>query len=379
MKKNSLKFKMLAMLLAALLGMSLWSGAAVAAGTNKVVVTGMNFRKTPAGVKIGAIPAGTTVVYNYSYGEWDNVTYNGKTGWIHYGNLKDVSTPAPAPVSGDEMSVVVTDGYLALRNAKAYSSSNEIGKLYTGETVSVQDKSDSTYWYVYSSKLNKSGYVNSNYLVYTNLSGAPTRTVKVQDGYLALRTGKAFDSANEIGKLYTGETVQVTDQRHSQYWYVYAPSLGKYGFVNKDYLVSGGGGSSTGTTMTVKVQSGYLALRNAKAFDSSNEIGKLYTGETVQVQDTSTGQYWYVYAPSLGKSGYVNKDYLVGSVTTKTVKVQSGYLALRNAKAFDSSNEIGKLYTGETVQVQDTSDSQYWYVYAPSLGKSGYVNKDYLV
>ena len=378
MKKNSLRYKMLAMLLAALLGMSLWSTAAAAAGTNKVVVTAMNFRKTPAGVKIGAIPAGTTVVYNYSYGEWDNVTYNGTAGWIHAGNLKDVSTPQPPQqISGNEMSVVVTSGYLALRNAKAYDSSNEIGKLYTGETVNVQDTSDSTYWYVYSSKLNKSGYVNSNYLVYTDLNNAVSLKVKVQSGYLALRTGKAFDSANEIGKLYTGDTVKVTDPRHSQYWYVYAPSLGKYGFVNKDYLVSSGG-SSTGTTMTVKVQSGYLALRNAKAYDSANEIGKLYTGETVQVQDTSDSQYWYVYAPSLGKSGYVNKDYLVGSITTKTVKVQSGYLALRNAKAYDSSNEIGKLYTGETVQVQDTSDSQYWYVYAPSLGKSGYVNKDYL-
>lgn len=378
MKKNSLRYKMLAMLLAALLGMSLWSTAAAAAGTNKVVVTAMNFRKTPAGVRIGSIPAGTTVVFNYSYGEWDNVTYNGTNGWIHSGNLKDASAPTPPPsTSGSEMSVVVTSGYLALRNAKAYDSSNEIGKLYTGETVNVQDTSDSTYWYVYSPKLNKSGYVNSNYLVYTDLNNAVTRKVKVQSGYLALRTGKAFDSANEIGKLYTGDTVQVTDPRHSQYWYVYAPSLGKYGFVNKDYLV-GGSGSSTGTTMTVKVQSGYLALRTAKAYDASNEIGKLYTGETVQVQDTSDSQYWYVYAPSLGKSGYVNKDYLVGSITTKTVKVQSGYLALRNAKAYDASNEIGKLYTGETVQVQDTSDSQYWYVYAPSLGKSGYVNKDYL-
>ena len=47
MKKNSLRYKMLAMLLAALLGMSLWSTAAAAAGTNKVVVTAMNFRKTP--------------------------------------------------------------------------------------------------------------------------------------------------------------------------------------------------------------------------------------------------------------------------------------------------------------------------------------------
>ena len=68
---------------------------------------------------------------------------------------------------------------------------------------------------------------------------------------------------------------------------------------------------------------------------------------------------------------------LADSVTYR-VTVQEGYLALRNAKAYDSSNEIGRLYTGDTVQVQDSSDSTYWYVYSPKLGKSGYVNSDYL-
>lgn len=63
---------------------------------------------------------------------------------------------------------------------------------------------------------------------------------------------------------------------------------------------------------------------------------------------------------------------------TKTVSVSKGYLALRSAKAYDAANEIGELYTGDTVQVTDTSDSTYWYVYSPKLGKSGYVNKDYL-
>lgn len=73
----------------------------------------------------------------------------------------------------------------------------------------------------------------------------------------------------------------------------------------------------------------------------------------------------------------MNKDYLVGSnpVNTKTVCVSKGYLALRNAKAYDASNEIGQLYT---VEVCDSSDSAYWYVYAPKLGQYGYVDKDYL-
>ena len=52
---------------------------------------------------------------------------------------------------------------------------------------------------------------------------------------------------------------------------------------------------------------------------------------------------------------------------------------LRNAKAFKSSNEVAELYTGDKVQIADASDSTYWLVYVPGLGKGGYVNKDYLV
>ena len=104
------------------------------------------------------------------------------------------------------------------------------------------------------------------------------------------------------------------------------------------------------------------------------------------MQDSSDPTYWYVYSSSLGKYGYVNRNYLTGPVSSpasvtgpsRTVRVSDGYLALRSAKAFDKSNEIGKLYTGDTVQVQDTSDSTYWYVYSSKLGKYGYVNKNYL-
>ena len=202
-------------------------------------------------------------------------------------------------------------------------------------------------------------------------------------GYLALRTAKAYDSRNEIGELYSGDTVQVQDTSDSTYWYVYSPKLNKSGYVNRNYLV-GGTVSTGGASYTVSVAKGYLALRTAKAYDSSNEIGELYSGDTVQVQDTSDNTYWYVYSPKLNKSGYVNRNYLIGagssspSVVTKTVSVAKGYLALRTAKAYDENNEIGELYSGDTVQVQDTSDSTYWYVYSPKLNKSGYVNKNYL-
>ena len=273
--------------------------------------------------------------------------------------------------AGSSYTVTVASGYLALRNAKAYSDANEIGQLYTGDTVDVTDASDSTYWTVYSSRLGMSGYVNRAYLT----NGADARTVSVSSGYLALRNAKAFDSKNEVGKLYTGDIVYVANQEDSTYWLVYAPGLGKGGFVNKDYL-----SGNTSDVRTVSVSSGYLALRNAKAYDSRNEIGQLYTGDTVTVLDSSDPTYWYVYSPKYGMNGYVNKDYLSGgsAVVSRTVKVSSGYLALRSAKAYDSRNEIGQLYTGDVVQVQDSSDPTYWFVYSAKLGKSGYVNCQYL-
>ena len=67
---------------------------------------------------------------------------------------------------------------------------------------------------------------------------------------------------------------------------------------------------AAGETYTVSVSKGYLALRTAQAYDSSNEIGQLYSGDTVQVYDYSGSTYWYVYSPKYGKYGYVNKNYL---------------------------------------------------------------------
>lgn len=276
--------------------------------------------------------------------------------------------------------VVVTDGYLALRTAKSFDSNNEIGKLCTGDIVEVQDSSDDTYWYVYSFPSEEYGYVNRNYLVASDCDW----TVRVDSGYLALRSARAFDRSNEIGKLYTGDTVKVQDSSDSTYWYVYSATIAKSGYVDKDYLEAPAITTSFGASWTVKVDSGYLALRSAKAFDRNNEIGRLYTGDVVLIQDSTDPDYWYVYSATLETSGYVDKDYLYASESTlpysaiRTVKVHSGYLALRSDKAYDRSNEVGKLFTGDLVEIQDSSDSTYWYVYSQKLRKYGYVNCNYL-
>ena len=45
------------------------------------------------------------------------------------------------------------------------------------------------------------------------------------------------------------------------------------------------------------------------------------------------------------------------ATTSYTVTVADGYLALRNAKAYDDKNEIGKLYTGDTCLLYTSNSS----------------------
>ena len=209
----------------------------------------------------------------------------------------------------------------------------------------------------------------------THAAAGTTFQVNVKSGYLALRSEKAFDKSNEIGQLNTGDLVEVTDRKDSTYWYAYSPKLDKCGYVDNRYIYNSG-------LWTVKVEKGYLALRNKPAYNDSNEIGQLNTGDTVQVKDTSDSNYWYVYSPLLDKTGYVDKNYITGgsevTYPTMTVQVEKGYLALRNAKAYDKNNEIAQLNTGDQVEIIEKKDSTYWYVYVPKLGKEGYVDKNYL-
>ena len=188
-----------------------------------------------------------------------------------------------------------------------------------------------------------------------------TFKVQVTSGYLALRSEKAFDRNNEIGQLNTGDLVEVMDKKDSTYWYAYSPKLNKSGYVDKNYLQVVENTTATNDSWTVKVKSGYLALRNTAAYNDSNEIGRLNTGDMVQVKDTSDSNYWYVYVPQLDKTGYVDKDYLTGgsevTYPTMTVQVEKGFLALRSAKAYDKNNEIAQLNTGDTVEIIEKEDS----------------------
>lgn len=81
-----------------------------------------------------------------------------------------------------------------------------------------------------------------------------TFKVKVTDGYLALRSEKAFDKGNEIGQLNTGDLVEVTNRKDATYWYAYVPRLDKSGYLDKNYIQIAENATASNDSWTVKVK-----------------------------------------------------------------------------------------------------------------------------
>ena len=189
---------MKALVIGAVMTISVFAASIGAMAATQYVQNDMNFRNgaSTASTIIGSVPAGAQVeVLNLQNG-WNLIRYNGTVGYIHGGNLADSYTAkkaAPASTApaantasstknyfdnnwsqtarnmsnnciGETKTVVVTDGYLALRNAASYDAANEIGKLYTGDTVRIQGDFSGSYALVYSAKYNTVGWVNAGFL-----------------------------------------------------------------------------------------------------------------------------------------------------------------------------------------------------------------------
>ena len=86
--------------------------------------------------------------------------------------------------------------------------------------------------------------------------------------------------------------------------------------------IDGKVGLDEGPMRTVHgLQSGWLALRSDPCYDASNEIGKLYNDDSVQIMGNAAitdndfdkapvTSYTWVYSPRLNKSGWVNRRFI---------------------------------------------------------------------
>lgn len=332
-------------------------------------------------------------------------------------------------LSVENLSIDTTKMYVTGINEKiAMRESDEenaaiIAQLKLKEEVEVLDDSSETCYYVDAN--GTKGYIKKEYL--TEEKNAVCKRI---DAYITKKTSLYNTNESdhsEVISLSKNNGIFIVAKTSGDYWYVYAKGSKVFGYVNSmdistskvqdtsstvsvapapnpnptpsnSYPTGYGSAPASYEIYYAKVDKNYLAIRSAKSYDAYNELGKMYTGDTVYVIDKSTGTYWYCYSPTLGIRGYVNSEFLVSyypgsgnsgsSSSGYTVWTVSGagtgthYLALRSAKAFDPSNEIGKLYDGDKVRVYSYSYTNftdvYWYVYSPKLGMWGYVNSNYI-
>ena len=151
-----------------------------------------------------------------------------------------ITATVPASASNGYY-LTTADTFLSLRTGPdtSYTEIDRLG-IYTSVRV---DHYEGNWAYVYVPARGEYGYVYSGYLTPDNdilTSGtnnnSTTKTCCVNSGYLALRTYPSYNDANEIGAIYAGQKVQVEWYTDNGYAYVYAPTLGCYGYVNAGYI-----------------------------------------------------------------------------------------------------------------------------------------------
>ena len=176
--------------------------ASATAFAGQYVQTDMNFRSgaSKTSAYIGGVPAGAEVEVLGSTNGWDLIRYNGKTGYIHGGNLGS--------------------SFVAKQQAKPAAQSQQ------------QNSYSSTQNYFDNNWTGTAANMNANASVNT------WKTVSVASGYLALRNDATYDRSNEIGQLNNGDRVEIEGTGAAgSYVFVYSPKYGCNGWVNAGFLI----------------------------------------------------------------------------------------------------------------------------------------------
>lgn len=311
------------------------------------------------------------------------VNFKNKIGKVVVTGLLVGATTVGAHAAGME---AITTSNLNMRTGES-TRHKIITTIKKGEKVEVLDREGSWWKVKYN---NKTGYSYKNYLTIVNNNEVKQEgKVSVGSSRLNVRTG-AGTNYRIIGKLHTGDLVQITGTQGS--WYE-INFKGSQGFVSKKYVKdvhnSGNNEGSTAINKVMKVNTGSSNLNVRTGAGTGYSIkGKLASGTLVNViEKTSNG--WYKIEYKNG-TGFVSANYLVNvsngnnSSSEKvevigTAKVKTGGARLNLRKGAGTNTTIlAKLNDGLTVQiVKDDKPVKGWT--KVKVGNLvGYVSSEYL-
>ena len=287
--------------------------------TGKVKASSLNVRSGPGTgySRIGSLANGATVTILGSSGNWYQINYNGRTGYVSKDYVtvtsSPIQTPTQAPTQTPTQAPTQTPGQTGTVKASSLNvrsgpgtGYSRIGSLPNGASVTILGTSNGWYQISYNGG---TGYVSASYVTLNGGGGGggtgsgTTGTVKASS--LNVRSGPGT-GYSRVGSLANGATVTILGS--SGNWYQISYNGGT-AYVSKDYVVASGGSSSGGGSATASngtVTASSLIVRSGPGTNYSR-IGGLSRGTRVTILSVSGGWYKIVYN---GGSAYVSADYV---------------------------------------------------------------------
>lgn len=267
---------------------------------------------------VTTIPNGTVVKATKQSGSWYYVTYNGKSGYVSAGYLKQTSTTPsdPAPNEGDAgagnatVDYIVNTPSLNVRSS-ASTSATILGSVKAGQTLRVVQSSAGWLQIYYG---NTVGFVASAY-VKTVPKGSADGPSWVEGSYDAnsyytyyptsIRS-QANESSSTVGSTLRGELLNVIGETSSHYRL-------SSGFVAKSAVAVIKGQSAQSTRLsTIQVAKQYVGTPYVWAssspanggFDCSGLIYYVFNQSGISIPRTNVANYWggAYFGPQLAKS-----------------------------------------------------------------------------
>lgn len=216
--------------------------------------------------------------------------------------------------------VTKTENYLTLWENEDGGGTVK-AKLKNGYKVSLLERTNDFFWFVFDYTSAERGYVRKSYL-----TDSKSKVVgvyhepkdKTITGDYFVKGVKQYlpiwskpDSTSSLrGRLQNGDKVGLIQKTTSSYWYVYGYERGVYGYIANSYLTTEDPNPKQEVSAyTVTGTEEYLPVLS-EAAEGSEEVTQLHNGDKVTVLDSSNETFWYIEAQSTGAKGYVVKDYL---------------------------------------------------------------------
>lgn len=291
---------------------------------------GLNVRQTASSTsaKIGMLKDGEVVQINSKSGDWYNISYGNKTGFVHSKYIKLIQTTESGTntnITKGKVNNITSN--LRVRQAPS-TSALTIGYLLSGQEVEITGESGDWYKINFNGKV---GYSHKDYITkISNGSGSQNNnsssnnsgstvtekdgTVNATDG-LRVREG-AGTNTKILGVLNHGSAVKIVDTNGS--WHKIKYGSG-YGYVHKDYVTIKTSSNNNNTQekpdnkpeVVVKKGEVYNTGSNLRVRSAANTnsivLGYLVDGTKVDIIG-SEGNWYKINFKD--KTGFVSKDYV---------------------------------------------------------------------